>query len=371
MSGGDFDGDKAWICWEPGIVNPFQNASVPDPVRMEEFGIRKDALKISDILHLEDYNRRFLLHAFDFNLRAGMLGTCTAFHENMCYHRGSITEKSAMNIAVLLGLLVDRAKAGIIFDEAQWNAYKREKKMRGYGKPAYKDKRNAQPKNHLIDNLVFKVAKGVRQDALGKFNKRFENVCTQDEDLVRLWVLENEAAKSDKVLGYILSDLRESLKQIHDFWKLNVSIQDDTIEMATRRGLAVSLKALVEKCRDDFLAIKPLPVESHFLTQRWKHEQEQGLYVGISYWDLLKASAAYDQWHKSGLLVWFVAGVEIGEIKVKARGKGSWRTIKQGIFEAFKLDNKVVRRRQEIEAGRAFEEEDDEFGDFDWDDNDI
>lgn len=29
LSGGDYDGDKAWVCWEPAIVSNFVNANVP------------------------------------------------------------------------------------------------------------------------------------------------------------------------------------------------------------------------------------------------------------------------------------------------------------------------------------------------------
>ncbi|KAF9769176.1 hypothetical protein IL306_013421, partial [Fusarium sp. DS 682] len=29
LSGGDYDGDRAWICWDSDIVDNFQNAKVP------------------------------------------------------------------------------------------------------------------------------------------------------------------------------------------------------------------------------------------------------------------------------------------------------------------------------------------------------
>ena len=129
----------------------------------------------------------------------------------------------------------------------------------------------------------------------------------------------------------------------------------------------------------DFLAIEPLAIEGHPVIQRWKFQREH--LVGgrakecitssqrqeTRYWDLLKASAAYHEFHKTNVFPWYMAGVELGDLKATAGGKGTYRIVREDIFEAFKLDNKVVKRRQEMEAGGAMEEEDDEFGEFDWD----
>ena len=345
---------------------------MPEEVKLkDEFGIEKDKLLVSEILQSPDFTKRFLLHGFDFNLRANMLGSCTAYHEAMCYHENSISDARAVTIAILLGHLVDRAKAGITFDELQWNAYLKEKGLRQYRKPAYKDKKYARPKDHLIDNLVFKVAKNVREDALGKFAKHFPNVGTQDEDLFRLWKDEKAQAEHDDALKSVLYDLTNKLRRVYEYWKMNVSTSDDSREPTVRRGSAISFRALVEKCRGDFLAIEPLAIEGNPVVKRWKRKLEQAPGCEKAYWDLLKASAAYCEWHKAGNFPWFIAGVELGELKATAAGKGSYRIVKAEIFEAFKLDNKVVKGRREVESDRAIEQEEDEFGDFDWDDIEV
>lgn len=84
LSGGDYDGDKAWICWEPDIVGPFKNADVPPSPPPAYYGIEETKLKVKDIIDLPDYLSQFLGHAFHFNLQSNMLGPCTAYHEFYC-----------------------------------------------------------------------------------------------------------------------------------------------------------------------------------------------------------------------------------------------------------------------------------------------
>ena len=381
LSGGDYDGDIAWVCWEPSIVGPFQNASVPEPVDLKKFDIEKNKLRVRDIYFSDDFTSKFLHHAFDCNLRVNMLGQCTAYHEAMCYHGTSIGDESATAIAFLLSQLVDRPKNGIIFDEPQWYTYLKRNGLKPCKKPAYKDKANAKPKDtNLIDKLVFVVAKSVREDVLGKFARHFENVGTQDEDLVRLYITEkdSEEAKSGQPLSAVLFDLKNQLVKIWDYWRRNAT-HDDAKEQPTtvvRRGDNISFRALVEQCRADFLAIEPLALESNPVTKRWKRERDQKQkHGGLAYWDLLKASFVYYEWHKSGnRFPWHIAGIELGELKATAGGKGSYRIVKEDMFEAFKLDNKIVKRRRELDyyggqllAGDG--DDDDEFGgDVDWDD---
>ncbi|TKA59705.1 hypothetical protein B0A55_11199, partial [Friedmanniomyces simplex] len=43
LSGGDYDGDTFWVCWEPTLVAPFKNAPAPWDLRdVGDFGIVKD-----------------------------------------------------------------------------------------------------------------------------------------------------------------------------------------------------------------------------------------------------------------------------------------------------------------------------------------
>ena len=369
LSGGDFDGDKAWICWEPTIVVPFNNAPVPMFPSLKTYGIEKDTTKIGDILHDPEYTSKFLKHAFNFNLQTTMLGSCTAYHESFCYMHKCVNHPSAIAIAALLGHLVDRAKGGFIFDEERWTTFLKNNHLPPrLPKPAYKDKDKARPTKHVIDQLVFDVAKGVRQTALGHFSRHFGKAATWDEALTRVWKKELAEAQGDESLLKVLTSVKVGLKAVVGFWKSNVRVDGDDDEgRPLRKPNAMSFKAIVEKCRDDFLNLKPLEDEAqHPVVRRWY--QESGDTDRGGYWNLLKASALFSENHRSSL-VWYAAGVELGEMKVTAGGRGTYRPVIGEIFNVFKLDAKAVdraRRVAENEAAAAEEDDDDEFGDLDW-----
>lgn len=367
LSGGDFDGDKAWICWEPSIVTPFSNALVPTPPSLETYGIEKDTMRVRDIVDDPDYTSRFLKHGFDFNLQVNMLGSCTTYHEAFCY-KYCIHHPSAIAIAGLLGHLVDRPKGGFIFDEASWRTFLKEKKLPArLKKPAYKDKDRGQPTNHVIDQLVFDVAKGVRCKVLGHFSQHFVDATTWDEALTRVWKRELGEAQGDERMSRVLTNVKVGLKTIVDFWRTNVRVDGDDDEgRPLRKPNAMSFKAIVEKCREDFLDLKPLEEEmQHPVVKKWCQEWKTTNRGG--YWSLVKASALFFDNAKS-TMVWYTAGAELGEMKVMAGGRGTYRPVIGEIFNAFKLDAKAVDRARRLLENEeaAEEEEDDEFGDLDW-----
>lgn len=76
LSGGDYDGDKAWICWDPDIVNNFQNHPLPPKPNFSSY-ITKDSAKLGDLRRRhgeERYIDVMLEKAFRFNLKQKLLG---------------------------------------------------------------------------------------------------------------------------------------------------------------------------------------------------------------------------------------------------------------------------------------------------------
>ena len=357
-------------------MQPFKNAAVPPFPNLESYGIEKDTSKIADVLANHGYMNTFLRHAFNFNLQASMLGICTMYHEFYCYRENAINSPQAVSIAVLLGNLVDSSKGGFQFDDAKWTAYlMRNKLPRSFSKPAYKDQQKAKPTDHLIDHLVFVVAKRAREKALHEFDKHFNDVSPRDDDLSRIRNEEVEEAKNNKSLAQVLQTLEGDMKAIHIYWSKNARPEDSADEFRPpRKSNLPSFRALVERCRADFVNLKPTlddcpPTETSDRISSWQRDHARG---HSSYWGLLKASVAFHLYYQT-TFVWHVAGIELGEIKATARGRGTYRAVVGEVFDAFKLDKRVVdgaRRREMVEregGSRVEEEEDeDEFGVWDW-----
>lgn len=273
---------------------------------------------------------------------------------------------------MLLGPLVDRAKTGIIFDEDKWHAF-----LKTIGlpprlsKPAYKNKEKGRPTNHMIDRLVFEDAKGVREKTLGDFSRRFAQVVSWDEDLVRIYNFERELAKNDQVLAKVLEGLKIKLSNIVDFWQRNVRAIDDDGFQNTRKPTALPFPAIVEKCRADFLAINPCyapDVDDFHVVRRWNPESGGGKFDS-KYWNWLKASMFFQERNNhERSIVWYVTGVELGEMKAMAQGTGSYRVVKREVHHAMKLNGKLVhefKRDRVLEVEDAEEEEEDEYGEWD------
>ncbi|KAI4153096.1 MAG: hypothetical protein L6R39_001666, partial [Caloplaca ligustica] len=339
LSGGDYDGDRAWICWEPSIVDPFRNAPVPSsPPRLSSYGIEIDTTTVSDLFLRkppdDSYIDRFLYHGFSFNLQSDLLGICTSYFESLCYSHNSISHPSAIRIAHLLGQLVDRAKAGIIFNEKTWDTFLRAEGLpRKLAKPAYKDKERGvydKRKGHLIDRLVFETAKGIRQRVLHDFSKRFQDVGTYDADLVALYKNEVVEAKTDAGIVLALKDVKEKIEKLKGLWSTlcssRVSSEEDgddlsPIKKGRRKSASptLSFQAVAEQTRDQFLAIRPNEeaMAISALVARWARDafptasaatsfssttssanNTGGATVaGTPHWTLLKASYAFSLYH--------------------------------------------------------------------------
>ena len=385
LSGGDYDGDRAWVCWDSKLVDPFRNTDVPVAPSLENFSIHKDTTRASDFITNQKVTAAFISHGFEFNMRLSMLGTCSTYYEALCYSGYRIDDPKAIEVGCLLGLLVDSAKGGFVFDELKWNAYLRSRNLPLLlRKPAYKHPTSAKSKKtSLIDCLVFDVAGPTADKALADIHKQYADAQSQDDDLTRYAKDEDANAKTQLDLKAVLENLRQKLNAIFDFWIRNMRPENEENFGRKARGSTESteFRSVIEHCRAEFLSLAPdtgdeaIPIKSdRILEWRRQHANQQ-----LSYWDLLKASVAFQKHHLSKF-VWHTTGPELGEIKVKAGGRGSYRTVRNDIYKALKVDGKYVegvKRRDDFEAMVAAvqdaiedEENDDEsYGTWSWEDD--
>ena len=328
---------------------------------MEYYGLTKDNTTVGDIFGSDDdYANRFLVHAFNFNIQPPLLGAVTHYFEAYCYAEGSISSTMAKNIGSLLGLLVDSAKGGFIFNYALWDSFKRKHNLPMFPpKPAYKDKDKTSRTDNIIDYLM-QIAKEVRQKALGDFSAKFKGAEERDDDLTGIWKSEDELATKDPGLRAVLKVLQKQIDDLHDFWVTHIPSR----ETHTPLEYARKFDAVKEQNRDQFLAIRPLESSTHPMATRWR--SDTGSSKGS--WQLLKASALFQR-RSTGSFPWWTCGKELGEIKLRAMGKGHW--VVEDLYVPYRLDAKMVGRMEgrgeEVVGGEEGEEED-EFRDEGWED---
>lgn len=263
------------------------------------------------------------------------------YHERLCYHqKKSIDDPVAKNIAVLLGNLVDSAKGGLEFTEQTWSVFLlRNRLPRRLSTPAYKDNGRSRPTNHVIDRLVFEVAKVVVEKALENFTKRFaETAVDWDDDLVFLWKQDVEEGKGDPALKAIQTDLIAKLSKVRDYWGLHAQGRTSMDGDDGWKG-KIPFKEVVAQARELFLQIQPLESSNHPFAKRWARDDQSG------HWSKLKASALFWHWHW-GAFPWCVVGKELGAMKVERSSSGGARIVNE-LHVAMKMDGRFAITREE------------------------
>lgn len=324
LSGGDYDGDMAWVCWDQDIVKNFESVSVPDKTDLIERGyLRKMRTKFADILdnvesrsyyddrseHLEDACVEFIYQAFLFSLQPSFLGICTKYKEKYCYWEDSVQERGAIELSQLLGYLVDQSKQGIEFTRDDWLRFCTQnlgKQSTYLDMPAYANETETRPdprrRIHILDYLRFCVAEKLIKDVLIKLGRSInaESVTADDDDLTKLHNLYARQASTSPACRRLLTELRDEIAALHKEWGVRLRIWNGD-----------SVEAIYQK----WLDIKP---PEWLLASGEFQELLQDLHKdsAMSNWQLLKASTTFNRHHKHGQkFAWYMAGKQLAYIK--------------------------------------------------------
>ena len=391
LSGGDYDGDKAWVCWDQNIVGNFENAAVPEkPDLFKKYPgdtkgyLSKDKQTFEDILQRcgndpDAAASEFLKASFAFNMQPQFLGKCTKHKDMVCYTQNSVREKEAIVLSTLVAHLVDQKKQGIIFTDADFLRLKKNLVNVQFGdteEPAYKTNKRPVVAEHILDVLKFEVAIPQIEKGLLAFREAvagMEGECGVDRDLLYYFDdLEKlagglkSAEKRDafEVAYKALGDaLREDLHAVHHLWK-------------EKEGPFSSFQARVEAAHEAWQAIRPSSAALENRCVRTKLLGPQGDDDSFSYWGKLKASVTYNLFHKmSPEFVWRVAGRHLLQIMAErwcARDGGCVVCLVPRVYVAQRPDNKMVRALTAGEDGVGdVENSFDGFGSGDEDWNDL
>ncbi|KAK4202126.1 putative RNA dependent RNA polymerase [Triangularia verruculosa] len=334
LSGGDYDGDMAWVCWDPLIVGSFVNAEVPaDPDLSPYLG--KDKTTFSDLMCQTGQQSPdaavydMIEKSFQFSMQPNFLGMCTNYKEKLCYHNNSVGDSTAIYLSALVGKLVDQSKQGILFDKASWERLRREvfgpQNMQP-ADPAYKgDHWSGQDEpRHIIDYLKFFIAKpAIRREmdaldnlinARGRGHNGDSGAHYWDPDLVSYFKRFEEMASGSRTFSGILQWLKNDISQSEKDWKTCMA-------KGKSHHTKFSYPDAVTQVFEGWNDIQPRTSESTLLRLDPKTALLLGGNGPYDFWSLLKASTTFKQCYKTGpKFAWAMAGRQLAYIKALSVG---------------------------------------------------
>lgn len=287
LSGGDYDGDTPWICWDPMLVQKFQNSPMPEyEYPPEHYGLTKHSVPMESLKATED----FLETAFAFNLNISNLGRCTVEHEKLAYDE-SIDSPKAKELACLLSHLVDGRKGGVHLSEQAWTEYRKTISPKQRALPAYRDPDRKPKMTNIVDYLKFEVAKSELFRILKGLNEAFPEYDIQnqlDADLIRPWNEALEASKTESEhsdeLKSVLHEVEDSINRLYQQWNQGHSTSTSDEFSPISRQAAESAAAL-----------SPPEAGKHPLIHTWQNSRNE--------WSQLLASYAYQRCPRSRFIL--------------------------------------------------------------------
>lgn len=346
LSGGDYDGDLAWVCWDPKIVNNFSNTDVPGCP--SELVLKKNMKTYGNLLgrHLgrEHPQKRatcdMVREGLEFNCKGSLLGLLTTYKEQLCYHMGTIANAEAIFMSHLLGLLVDQPKQGVLFDMTEWTQLRKSIDPIYQGplpEPAFKNPNLIEWPNewpdpqHISDFLKFVVARAAIDKGRTRFNELLDPNATYGDDDV--------TARYDSLtplLPEVEKNLRSELYKLHRKWDYKCA------------SIGPEWRRMVRDLHWEYQQIGPrqMEVEDERLSEVLQSCGTPG-HVTLSEWALFKASVLFKiSWSKPKYgkkFIWHMCGRELGVIK--ARASGSSVSITSSCHSIMKPNKKAVARQ--------------------------
>ncbi|EEH42619.1 uncharacterized protein PADG_07439 [Paracoccidioides brasiliensis Pb18] len=349
LSGGDYDGDQCWVCWDPIIVREFSNSHF-DPTTIpssEQLGLVCHSLPMNQVRSID----QFLAKVFLFNAKPSQLGPCTIEHETFCYHNNDLGCKGAVMLAWLLSYLVDSKKAGLELPGKAWRRLRAEYMPVKLEQPAYKtfdhEKRNS---SNIIDYLLFDVIKAESDRILEDFDRFCEehSGLPIDPHLVDAWNKAEQRAANEKQGGKLelydaLQGIKRKLRNVKEEWDAWKKLTDNT-------SYAMKIAEAAQRLQK----VQP-PSFEHDLSYTWRNSQYE--------WERFRASCAYKDSRAD--FVWYAAGPILCEMK--ARALGGYRMVENQIYSTLKVNRNSAKRA----VGRILRRKSGEESDCEYDDEDF
>ncbi|KAH6635795.1 RNA dependent RNA polymerase-domain-containing protein [Chaetomium tenue] len=340
LSGGDYDGDMAWVCWDPDIVENFVNADMPDEPDLSAY-LGKDKTTFEElVLRTGQTGNRARYEAvydminksFQFAMQPNYLGICTNYKERVCYHNNSVSNSAAVFLSSLVGKLVDQSKQGIIFNAESWDRLRRDcfYGRMFYDDPAYKGDHwgGTEEPQHIIDYLKFSIAKPAIDRELQSFHESMaaakgsaaeaagEGAHFWDPDLAMYYEHIKTLTQTSRSLKSVLEGLNNAICGVEREWKRLIHLRDgslgypEKVKRVYAKWLEIDL-ASVTSTGSNTLDSKTVGL----LGQPYLAERGAS---ATSMWELIKASAAFKMYYQMNpKFVWQIAGCQLAFMKAQ------------------------------------------------------
>lgn len=357
LSGGDYDGDQVWLCFDQDIAKNFQNAQTPqEPDLLEDLSgdgpfLKKNDTKFSQIIaNGPNSFGQFLQRSFDFNFKLSYLGICTNYKEKLCYEQNNVGSVSAVYLSTLLSCLVDQCKQGYEFTDEDWG------RLRGYlGK--MRPKRNGNSSVHIKDYLKA-VAQDQTEKTLQEYHESLPPAEYFDLDLVKcaedFRVTSRSSAAHRGLLDQLERDVdawkKEWIAELHPGGKALDEGNED------RPAFTKVLNTIYERWQD----VGPFGEEwlkDSLLQKSWCHPDH-------SHWELLKASVLFSSYGKMGnfrakgwrmaSLPWYMACRQLCQLKTMANS--CFNPVVPRMYAMLRPDSAFVRMIQSEKLYPRFRE---------------
>lgn len=364
LSGGDYDGDTFWICWDPALASPFQNAPVPaSPVEPKSLGIKKRTELLRDYVQDPSSEGQWCDYSCDMALKLmepNLLGTVSLLHERLIYKTGKIGTEEAISLVQLHDCLVDAPKQGYVFTDQDLKAFKKAHKIpsnlpdpwywnfsRADGakvETTYAAKK-CSVQDNIIDNVFLQGIQPVHERTLdtirdklsiddsidphlGKFFVETRNSIEQDSSPNGTWKKEQLVYLKKQILA--LRGINSGYsKKGHDFQKMMDNLQ--------------TLRHALE-------AIQPTD-QLHPTALEWARRQGNSNTI----WEKLRASA-FAHYRRDMSMSWWlvfsVAGNELCELKANEVSTG----VRHIVPEQYDILRPKRKRRDQLARERSFQD---------------
>ncbi|RCI14848.1 hypothetical protein L249_6515 [Ophiocordyceps polyrhachis-furcata BCC 54312] len=313
LSGGDYDGDICWVCWDRKIVDNFRGAPVPESAegpKVDKLHMTVDDLtRGTTVKYWRKICYKFTYLGFLFSSQPDMLGICTVYKERLSYRWGAGDGRLA-KLSALLGELVDQSKQGIIFDHEAWARFCREeiRPPRQLEDPAYFNAKCVAPEilgddSPIQDVLKFKVG----QTAVGGWLKTLkaniessEGVCKTyyDADLTAMYNRVDARRRGCEAIDKLLKGLKADLDVVQEEWHVKMSDENSDFEA---------------RCEEVFASWRAVAPSAELLeNEEIRRLVDDGgiQHRTLSWWSMLKASATFKHFHGAcWKFAWRMAGV--------------------------------------------------------------